>query len=193
MTHLVAKILDELREDHRNIALMLNLLEYEVKRIHDGEEPDFELLHDILSYLTVYSDAVHHPKEDLIYGKLRSRGANMSFGLERVEEDHRHLASLGQVLRRDFEAIVAGAAVTRDRVIADTFAYADRLRNHMRWEEDDLFIRADKLAAESATVSIDASHLTTDDPVFGQAPEALFDNLLRSIKKAAADRNSNLT
>jgi hemerythrin-like domain-containing protein len=193
MTHLVAKILDELREDHRNIALMLNLLEYEVKRIHDGEEPDFELLHDILSYLTVYSDAVHHPKEDLIYGKLWSRGADMSFGLERVEEDHRHLASLGQVLRRDFEAIVAGAAVTRDRVIADTFAYADRLRNHMRWEEDDLFIRADKLAAESATVSIDASHLTTDDPVFGQAPEALFDNLLRSIKKAAADHNSNLT
>jgi hemerythrin-like domain-containing protein len=189
----VAEILDELREDHRNIALMLNLLEFEGRRIHDGEEPDFELLHDILSYLTVYSDAVHHPKEDLIYGKLRSRGANMSFGLERVEEDHRHLASLGQVLRRDFEAIVAGAAVTRDRVIADTFAYADRLRNHMRWEEDDLFIRADKLAAESATVSIDASHLTTDDPVFGQAPEALFDNLLRSIKKAAADHNSNLT
>lgn len=193
MTHLVAKILDELREDHRNIALMLNLLEYEVKRIHDGEEPDFELLHDILSYLTVYSDAVHHPKEDLIYGKLWSRGDELSSGLERVEEDHRAIALLGQVLRRDFEAIVAGAAVTRDRVIADTFAYADRLRNHMRWEEDDLFIRADKLAAESATVSIDASHLTTDDPVFGQAPEALFDNLLRSIKKAAADRNSNLT
>jgi hemerythrin-like domain-containing protein len=189
MTHLVADILGELREDHRNMALMLNLLESEGSRIHDGEEPDFELLHDILSYMTVYSDAVHHPKENLIYGKLWSRGPDLSSGLERVEDDHREIASLGQVLRRDFEAIVAGAAVTRDRVISDTFAYAEHLRSHMLWEEDDLFRRADKLVEESATVTIDASHLDTDDPVFGDEPVALFDNLLRSIQDAAAQRN----
>jgi hemerythrin-like domain-containing protein len=191
MTHGIAQVLEELREDHRNMAIMLTLLESEGRRIHNGDEPDFELLHDILSYLTVYSDAVHHPKEDLIYAKLWSKGPKVSSGLERVEEDHREIAELGQTLRRDFEAIVAGAAVTRDRVITDTFAYAERLRNHMRWEEEDLFLRADTVVAESAGASIDASHLNTDDPVFGDAPEAIFDNLLRSIHDAAAKRNTD--
>jgi hemerythrin-like domain-containing protein len=189
VTHKIAQILEQLREDHRNMAIMLTLLESEGSRIHAGDEPDFELLHDILSYLTVYSDAVHHPKEDLIYAKLWSRGPQLSSGLERIEDEHRELAELGQILRRDFEAIVAGAAVTRDRVIADTFTYAERLRNHMRWEEEDLFLRADEVAASAEDVKVDASHLSTDDPVFGEAPEAIFDNLLRSIREAAAERD----
>jgi len=185
MTHKVAQILEELREDHRNMALMLNLLELEAGRIHDGEEPEYELLHDIMSYMTVYSDAVHHPKEDLIYAKLWSRGPELSAGLEHVEDDHREIALLGQSLRREFEAIVAGAAVTRDRIIADALAYAERLRRHMAWEEDDLFLRADKLVAEEDAISVDATHLGTQDPVFGKTPEAIFKNLLRSIQDAA--------
>lgn len=185
MSHEIAQILQELRQDHRNMAIMLNLLELQSARIHDGGEPDFELLHDILSYLTVYSDAVHHPKEDLIYAKLWSRGPQVSAGLDCVEEEHREIAKLGHVLRRDIEAIIAGAAVKRDLVIADTFAYAEHLRNHMRWEEDDLFLRADKLVAESASLTVDASNLDTDDPVFGEQPEAIFENLLRSIQEAA--------
>lgn len=188
MTRKVAEILDELREDHRNMSLMLTLLEHEAGRINDGEVPDFELLHDILSYMTVYSDAVHHPKEDLIFARLWSRGPAVSAGLDHVEDDHREIAAFGLELRHDYEAIVAGAAVTRERVIADTFAYAERLRDHMRWEEEDLFKRADNLVAESESLTVDASHLDTDDPVFGKQPEAIFENLLRSIKRAAAER-----
>jgi hemerythrin-like domain-containing protein len=143
--------------------------------------------------MTVYSDAVHHRKEDLIFAKLWSKGPAFSDGLDRVDEDHREIAALGLALRRDFEAVVAGAAVTRDRVIADTFAYAERLRNHMCWEEEDLFVRADKLVAESVSATIDASHLNIDDPVFGEEPEAIFNNLLRSIQDAAAGRGPTFT
>ena len=193
MTRHVAEILEELREDHRNMSLMLNLLEFEGGRIYDGEVPDFELLHDILSYMTVYSDAVHHPKEDLIFAKLWSKGPAVSAGLDHVEEDHREIAALGLILRRDYEAVAAGAAVTRDRVIADTFAYAERLRNHMRWEEDDLFQRADELVAQAPALTVVASHLDTDDPVFGKEPEAIFDNLLRSIQNAATERGPKFT
>ena len=193
MTRQMADILGELREDHRNMLLMINLLEFESSRIHDGDLPDFELLHDILIYMTVYSDAVHHPKEDLIFAKLWSKGPVFSAGLDHIEEDHRNIAALGLALRRDFEAVVAGAAVTRDQVIADTFAYAERLRNHMRWEEDDLFMRADELITDSSRITVDASHLDTDDPVFGTEPEAIFKNLLRSIQDAAAERGPEFT
>lgn len=188
MTHQVAQLLKELREDHQNMALLVELLERESSRIHDGNQPDFELLHDIMNYMTVYADVVHHPKEDLIYDKLHSERKDLAEDLERVTIDHRVIADLSQTLRRDIEAIMAGVAVTRDRVIADTFAYVEQLRHHMGWEEEHLFKRADELVKDSASVSVNASHLSETDPVFGPTRDRAFDNLLHSIQNEAAQQ-----
>ena len=63
----LARILEELREDHRNLTRLLDLLENECRDIPDEGEPDMDLLHDIMHYMTVYPDAIHHPREDLVY------------------------------------------------------------------------------------------------------------------------------
>ncbi|RLA29647.1 MAG: hypothetical protein DRR11_15055, partial [Gammaproteobacteria bacterium] len=57
-----AIVLAELRQDHQNMTLMLNLLERESNLIYADGDPDFELLADVMHYMTVYPDAVHHPK-----------------------------------------------------------------------------------------------------------------------------------
>jgi hemerythrin-like domain-containing protein len=57
----------ELREDHRNMAVVLDLLDEIVAIMGNGDDPDFELLDEIMRYMTVYPDAVHHPKEDVVY------------------------------------------------------------------------------------------------------------------------------
>ena len=61
MTILLADLLKDLREDHRNMATMLDLLNRQIGHIRDGERPDYELIHDVMRYMTTYSDAVHHP------------------------------------------------------------------------------------------------------------------------------------
>ena len=103
-----AKVLAELREDHRNMALMLNILERQSNRIYEGEEPDYELLQDIMHYMTVYPDAVHHPKEDRIYAELKAVRPDLSTGFERITMDHRHIAELSVRLRDDIAAINSG-------------------------------------------------------------------------------------
>ena len=65
------ELLRELREDHRNMAVILDLLEGVVQQASAGKDPDFELVGEIMRYMTVYPDAVHHPKEDVIYDRLR--------------------------------------------------------------------------------------------------------------------------
>ena len=72
MTILLTDLLNDLREDHRNMAVMLDLLSRQVDRIKDGERPDYELIHDIMRYMTTYSDAVHHPKEDVLYSAMKA-------------------------------------------------------------------------------------------------------------------------
>ena len=182
MTIQLADILSDLREDHRNMALMLDLLERETDRIKDGEKPDYELIHDIMRYMTVYSDAVHHPKEDVLYGAMRKERPELSEGLHRVGPEHEELAQLGEILRNDIEAIASGAAVTRERIVEDTHGYISRLREHMNWEEGDLFKRADSLVEAEAAMFVDISHLDYLDPVFGPEREHTFANLLENIK-----------
>jgi len=182
MTILLADLLDDLREDHRNMAIMLDLLSRQVGHIRDGERPDYELIHDIMRYMTVYSDAVHHPKEDLLYAGMQAEQPQLAQGLERVEPEHQEIAALGERLRNDIEAVASGATVTRERVLTDTSEYVETLRRHMAWEEDDLFRRAEDLVKSEKSMFVDISHLDTLDPVFGPEREHSFANLLQNIK-----------
>ena len=188
MTIQLADILIDLREDHRNMAIMLDLLERETGRIRDGEKPDYELIHDIMRYMTVYSDAVHHPKEDILYSTMSEERPELATGLERVGPEHVELAELGEKLRNDIEAIACGAAITRNHVVTDTMSYVERLRQHMDWEEGDLFKRADALVEAEEEMFVDISRLNELDPVFGPEREHSFANLLEHIKANSEER-----
>lgn len=179
----LARILDELREDHRNLARLLDLLEAECKDIPDDGEPDMELLLDIMHYMTIYPDAIHHPREDLVYAAMRQHGPELAEGLEGVPEDHREIAELGAALRNDIEAIISGAAVTRQHLLEDLVNYVGHLRRHMEWEEADLFPRADSLARDQETATIDVSMYLDEDPVFGATTARSFTNLLANLQR----------
>jgi hemerythrin-like domain-containing protein len=174
-------LMNELRLDHRNMAMVLKLLDGLVVEMEAGRDPDFELFEEIMRYMTVYPDAVHHPKEDVMYEKLRAKRPDLAEDLDHVPDDHREIAQLSMLLRSEVEAVVAGAAVRRARMIEDAAAYIKRLRDHMRWEEEDLFSRIDlMLEAEPYTVDISSiEHIK--DPVFELEVEAGFRRLLDSL------------
>jgi len=181
-----AKVLAELREDHKNMALMLNLLERQANRIYDGDEPDYELLHDIMHYMTVYPDAVHHPKEDRLYAELKSFRPDLSTGFERITMDHRHIAELSMKLRDDIAAINSGNPIRRRAVVADALRYVNTLRGHMQWEELDLFRRVDEMIRMGHDMFDSANFTHQADPVFGPEAEENFGRLVDCIRAEAA-------
>lgn len=183
MPVLLADLLRDLRRDHRNMSVLLDLLEREVDRASEGGTPDDELLCDIMRYLTVYSDAVHHPKEDLLYAEMHARRPEFGAGLDRVAPEHRQLAERGLALRNDVEAIATGAPVTRDRLIEDTRDYVATLRRHMAWEEEDLFRRARSMVRSEGNPEVDVGEVEALDPLFGPQREHAFANLLRHIRQ----------
>ena len=178
------ELMTELREDHRNMAVVLDLMDSLVEQMEAGKDPDFELFDEMMRYMTVYPDAVHHPKEDIVYAQLRSKRSDLAEDLDHVPDDHSDIAHLGSLLRDEVEAINAGAAVRREKMIEDTSAYILRLRNHMRWEEEDLFKRVDKmLDDEPQPVDIEElGHIK--DPVFELEIEAGFRRLLASLRSS---------
>ena len=178
----LARILDELREDHRNLTRLLDLLENECRDIPDEGEPDMDLLHDIMHYMTVYPDTVHHPKEDCIYAELKAARPDLSTGFERITMDHRHIAELSVKLRDDIAAILAGSPVKRKAVVADALRYVNTLRGHMQWEELDLFRRIDAMIREGHEHLDSANFPHRGDPLFGNDVEQNFGRLAASIQ-----------
>jgi hemerythrin-like domain-containing protein len=184
MSSSTRQLLTELRDDHRNMSRVLDVLEGAIDSARSGNDPDMVLIDEIMRYMTVYPDAVHHPKEDVVYAALKSSRPDLADGLDDVPADHREIAALGAQLRDDVDAIIAGAAVRRDRFIDDASQYASRLRNHMHWEEQDLFRRVDNmLAGESPAVDI-APFEHIRDPVFELEIEAAYARLADSLKSA---------
>jgi len=177
-------LMKELREDHRNMSTILDLLDNIGREAASGGDPDFELFDEIMRYMTVYPDAVHHPKEDVMYNQLRSKRPDLAEDLGDVSIDHRDIAQLGSDLRDDVEAIVAGAAVRREKLVDDTSSYVNRLREHMSWEERDLFKRIDTML-DADPVEFDIAEFEhIKDPVFELEIEAGFRRLLSSIRAA---------
>ena len=176
------QLLSELREDHRNMALVLNVLESTVETATTGEDPDFELIDEVMHYMTVYPDAVHHPKEDVVYAELKEQRPDLAEGLDDVPEDHKQIAVLGNNLRDDVEAIVAGAAVRREQFIVDALKYVGRLRSHMIWEEEDLFKRIDTMIGENSHAVDVGDFMHIKDPVFELEVEAAFRRLVSSLE-----------
>jgi hemerythrin-like domain-containing protein len=181
-----AIVLAELRQDHQNMALMIDLLERESNRIYEGAEPDNELLVDIMHYMTVYPDAVHHPKEDRLYAELQVVRPDLSNGFERITLDHRHIAELSVKLRNDVAAINAGSPIRRNSVVADALRYVNTLRGHMQWEELDLFRRVEDMISEGHDILDAANFRHVPDPVFGPEIEQNFGRLVSSIHEISA-------
>lgn len=179
----VETLVTNLRADHRNLVMLLGLLQKETERLEALEEPDYELVHDVMEYMTGYPDAVHHPREDRLYRHILSARPDVEENLQRVESDHEKIAKLGVKLRDDIDSISAGAFIKRDVLIAELRNYRETLLAHMYWEERELFSVADELQDDSEWSSIELDGADDRDPLFGSRVERKFRRLMAGIQQ----------
>ena len=184
MSNNIKQILGELRQDHRNMTLLLNMIEQESNHIYEGGDSDFEVIRDVMHYMTVYPDAVHHPKEDRLYAELKAVRPDLSAGFDRITLDHRSISESGLRLRDELGAVGAGSFVRRKSLVADALRYVNSLRSHMQWEELDLFRRCEEMTATGHVMIIDSNLVNTSDPVFGEKRDSEFKRLLKSIEQS---------
>src|SRR3954447_8628585 len=85
---MTATVVHLIGEEHRTIARLLDLIEREVSAFAAGETPDLDLLASILRYTQEYPDRFHHPKEDLIFRKLKERNSAAAATVDAVLQEH---------------------------------------------------------------------------------------------------------
>ncbi len=183
MNKTIENTMNELRTDHRNMTMLLDLLDSETLRLLEDGEPDYQLVTDIMTYMTEYPDTIHHPKEDLIYGHISAKREGLEKALQHIEIDHKTLGESCRELLRDLDAISDDSAADRESLAAALRKYSLDLRKHMYWEEKDLFELADSMQDDEAWAELLKSHDIGRDPLFGSSVERRFQKLFNSIQR----------
>lgn len=111
------EVLARWHADHVNFAKRLNLLEDQVELFHAGGSPKYELMLDVIYYMMHYPDVLHHPREDLVFAKIKERAGSAGPTLDELTEQHARLRESGRELVRILDDIVFGAK-TQERYAA---------------------------------------------------------------------------
>jgi len=155
-------LLQVLKEDHSNLAILLDILEGEMGRLGQGDRVDFEILEAILGYLQRYGDQCHHPKENLIYARLRKRDGEEAKESSLIQKEHKSLAQMTDEALREVREILSGIAQPDPNLSSRLAEFLAAYRAHIAAEDEHFFPTAEKALTlqDWATIESDAAALT---------------------------------
>ncbi len=165
----MSDVMSQLHEDHRNAARLLDLLEEQIGKIQQAGRADFEVMMDIMEYMTRYPDMHHHPTEDLVFERLVRRDAGTRAAVEDLLHEHKLLAEKGSTFHRALSEVVDGALVARDPLEQQGRDYIELLRRHMSKEEGQVFPLAKQRLRDEDWNAVEQAMGSMQDPLFGEA------------------------
>jgi hemerythrin-like domain-containing protein len=185
MTYMV----EILRQEHCNLETLLRVLERELTVFDAGDRPDYEVILAVIDYFKDYPVSCHHPKEDMIFEKLKLRDPVRAAGIGDLEAEHREEAGRLQRVSVAVERVLSDQEVPRkavDDIIRDFISHE---RQHMAMEESVLFPAALDALQPEDWVAIGSKLADRDDPFYQPQFERKFAKLRRNIldMEAAAE------
>lgn len=187
----MTKIIETLRDEHRNIGELLLVLEQELSVFDRNERPDYEVIQAVIRYFEDYPDCCHHPKEDMIFEKLKARDAITAGSVGDLEAEHH---DEGRRLRR--VAQVVRSVLTDHDILRQTFHdtmrdFIDQERKHMDMEERVLFPAAIKTLQPKDWAEIEVVWSKTKDSLFNAVIEERCQSLRERILEWERDNQEN--
>jgi len=177
----MSNIIQILLEEHRNIDKLLLVLEHELEVFDRSEEPDYEILQAVIQYFQDYPENCHHPKEDMVFEKLKVRDPAAANRIGDVEAEHQVETMRLRRLVEAVEEILAGREFLRQTFHDVVHDFIEHQRQHMDKEERLLFPAAVKGLRPDDWAEIDARLNDRKDPLFNGVIETKFQALQRTI------------
>ena len=187
----MTRMIELLRDEHRDIEQLLKVLEHELKVFDRRERPDYEVIQAIIDYFQDYPDCCHHPKEDMIFDKLKARNSRAAKRIGDVEAEHRR-----ETERLDRVAKVVRHVLLDREILRETFStvvrdFIDHQRAHMALEERTLFPAAANALRPQDWQEIDSKWNDKTETLFNVAMEEKYRSLRDRILRWGRENNDN--
>jgi len=174
-------VIEILRQEHRNIEKLLRVLERELSLFDRGERPDYEVIHAVIDYFTDYPDSCHHPKEDMIFERLKLRDASAAATIGDLEAEHQEGARRLRRVAQMVEAVLNDQDLMRHVVYDTMHDFIDHERRHMAMEERLVFPAALNALRPADWAEIALKLADRHDPLSQPSLDENFNRLRRNI------------
>jgi len=176
-----SKPVDVWHTEHMYFGRLLELLQREVEVFHTGARPNYQLMLDIVTYLSGYSDRFHHPREDVAFERLAKRCPELRKTIAALRLEHRVIAHVGEKLCAELASVLDGSLVPRADIEATAATYLVYYGNHIGREEREVLTRAAEVLTTRDWEQVNASVPKGNDPLLGPDPEERYRELRRQI------------
>ena len=177
----VARVVDKLLQDHKNIITLLALMEKQVQHFVAGEYVDYQILSDIMHYFVNQPDVYHHPHEDIIFAALKLKDINVADLIEEISAEHDLMAKASSTINDELKLIQGNAIFSRQEIVRQLKDFIKRYHDHIIKEEQGLFALANSSldAADWRRVEHEIEH--NEDPLFGNTLRDEYQALYKAI------------
>lgn len=181
----MAETLILLRLEHGTLSKLLGLIVDQVAAAGGGMRMDEALLRMAAEYFSDYPDRCHHPKEDLVYQRLRMRDPNACVGIRDLISDHRRLHELTEAFANAVRRLGEEPQAVEPAARAAMLEFAAHYRQHLREEEERFFRMAEARLTPEDWDALDFAVCERDDPLFDHVAERRFAALRDRIETLA--------
>ena len=181
-----------LRQEHRNIESLLCVLERELSVFDRGDRPDYEVVLAVINYFKDYPDSCHHPKEDMLFEKLKARDPAAARIIGDLEAQHRDGAQRLRKAAQAVERVLSDHDLLRQSVDDIIRDFITQERQHMAMEEAVVFPAMLKALHPKDWADVALKLADRYDPFYRPEFEEKFNawrrNILEMEEEAEADR-----
>ncbi len=174
-------IIAELHQDHINLDKLLVLLRSKVEKMKEGEHPNFNLIGDVVSYISGYADGFHHPREDKIYEYFMGRDSKLDTLLSNCEKEHADLRQSSTSLQEAIDGVLHDAVIPMEEFAELLEDFVLRQTNHLNLEEGDIFPKINAVAGAKDWDYLAEQLPKPEDPLFGARLAQEFTDLYKEL------------
>ncbi|MEM7428034.1 MAG: hemerythrin domain-containing protein [Pseudomonadota bacterium] len=131
----MANAIDDIRNEHKTMRWLLDLLEAQIHMFENGERPDYDLIKEVIDYFLTFPDLFHHPKEDMVYRKLKLRNPAAAGRFGDLEDQHERGSDRLHRFTRAVVNVMLEAEIPRETFVGLARDFVDGERKHMDAEE----------------------------------------------------------
>ncbi|NAW70514.1 hemerythrin domain-containing protein [Vibrio sp. V27_P1S3P104] len=180
-------MIERIQREHGYMVRLLAILGDKLESLKAEKSVNYNLLKEIVDYLGSHSEAVHHPKEDIIY-RYYIEHYQAEPTISNLEKEHIQLAQQTQSFLNLVEMILQDAVVPQALFIEQLEGFIETQRGHLQLEERSVLPIISQTFTTSDWQNVEAQWVTNeDDPVFGETIADRFSQLARRVRKSSAE------
>jgi len=149
-----------LRDQHRNILKIADVLEDVLGREPEPGAFDFDAIQECVSFIRLYADALHHGKEEgLLFPELEAVGMSRYGGpLAVMLHEHQEGRAFARTMADALAPARTGDTKAQRRLVDAGLGSVSLIRGHILKEDNILFNMADQMIGHSACRSLCAAY-----------------------------------